>query len=217
MKNSPAGSPGVVSVAPQDTSSFMSTDSQGRLWISTREFLTKQGKFIPSEHLMRAWNKLAKGEGLDWLEEYSIESLWHEITHNRQVYRNLGGENTGKRRIAEIVTQWTARRTYPEFLQALGGNAAHLDSIKSEGLGYKLWVSKFDRLLSILKIDETEMLAEMKRLIDNVPRDKYEVELRKFFNGKSGVGKAQLMKAFGAIKYDQVHFENILKEIGLIN
>jgi hypothetical protein len=207
MKNSN----GVVSVTLEDTKPFMGTDSHGRLYINTRQFSTTQGEFIPSAHLIRAWDKISRGEKLEWLEEYSIESLWHEITHNRQVYEYLGGKKTRQRFIAEIVTQWTARRTYPEFLEKLGGSAAHLDSIKSDGLGYALRIKKFDKLLEVLKVDETEMLTEIKRLIDHVPRDKYGKELRGFLSAKTKLKKSEIAKLFGAMN-DTFDFESVLTQ-----
>jgi hypothetical protein len=61
------------------------------------------------------------------------------------------------------------------------------------------------------------MLAEMQRLIDQAPRDKYAVELREFLSSKSGVGKLKLIKVFGEVDRDTATFEKKLKELGLIN
>jgi hypothetical protein len=209
MKNSQ----GVVSVTIENIGRpFMGTDSLGTIYINTETLdAGNYGQYIPSVQLMSAWDKISRGEKLEWLEEYSIESLWHEITHNRQVYEDLGGKKTRKRFIAEIVTQWTARRTYPEFLEKLGGSAAHLDSIKSDGLGYALRIKKFDKLLEVLKVDETEMLTEMKRLIDVAPRDKYGKELTGFLNTKTGIEKRKIIDLFGKMQ-KSANFENALTQ-----
>lgn len=202
----------VLSVEQEKSYYFMGTDCKGTIYISTNTFPDSRN-FTPNEHLTSALNKIANGGKLEWVEEYSIESLWHEITHNRQL-GDAGGEHTKKRFIMEIVTQWTARRTYPEFLQALGGSAAHLDDIKSNGLGYRARIRHFNRLLEVLKIDEQDMFTEMKRLIDNIPCDAYGKELSGFLSAKSGLKKSKINKILGIL--EEWHFEETLEKMGLI-
>ena len=118
----------------------------------------------------------------------------------------------------ELVTQWTARRTYPEFLQSLGGRAAHQTTIKSDGLCYGKRVRNFDRLLSSLKVDEGAALREMRRLIDMVPRDAYGDSLTGWLAGKSGKPKEFIIEAVLSAAADtkSARFEYELRELGLI-
>ena len=119
----------------------------------------------------------------------------------------------------EIVTQWTARRTYPELLQGLGGKAAHLDAIKEKGLGYGLYIKNFDRLLGALKIDESALLTEMKRLVDATTVDTYQKSLADWRSGQSGRKKGAISKAISAATDKTMYkerFEEKLKELGLL-
>lgn len=209
-------SSGITQFEVTNASYFLATNSRGGIKVSTRSFPTERGVFSPAVQLKDAWNKLATGNKLNWLEEYAMEGLWHEIVHNRQKYGHLGGRDTVKRQIMEIVTQWSARRTYPDFIKALGGNVTHLESIKKEGLGYGRYISNFDRLLNVLKIDEKDMLTEMTRLIDCIPRDTYQKELTTFLHEHSGIKKSVLNKALSRTKDSEWGFEYSLKELGIL-
>jgi hypothetical protein len=208
-------SAGFTSITLNNEHAFMSTNSRGGLWISQKpHILPDKSEFNPFKNLKDAWNNLSAGKPLDWKEEYAVESLWHEITHNRQIYAPLGDPKSIKRNTAEIVPPWTARRTYPDFLKSLGGEAGHWESIKREGLGYGFSIERFDRLLDTLKINETSMLTEMQRLLDNVPRDKYQKELTAFLAKQSGKAKGDINKAISKIKDRGSDFEELLKELG---
>jgi hypothetical protein len=148
------------------------------------------------------------------LEICSTESLWHEIVHNRQKIAYTGGQNTLLTRSMEIVTQWTARRTYPEFLQSLGAKPIHLESIKKDGLGYGWYITNFDRLLKTLEIDEAALLQEMQRIIDAVPRDKYLDELAAFLSKESGIKKSVIRQAIDKTK--AYTYEEELRKLGII-
>ena len=207
-------STGVTGVELNRKSYFMATDSRGRFYLSSKAYNDpKMGKFTPALHLKEAWNKIATGKAMTWHEEYAVEMLWHEIVHNRQKLAFVGGKNSLTRRTMEIVTQWTARRTYPDFLKALGAVPSHLASIKTDGLGYGSYITRFDRLLSVLKIDESAMLKEMQRLIDNVGRDSYLADLVDFLAGQSGHKKAVIRKAID--KTDAYNYEEVLRVLGL--
>ena len=199
------------------TDSMMSTNGFGSLTIRNHDFPTQMGIFNPAKELQSAWNKLAVGESLAWKEEYAIETLWHEITHNTQKWPPASVKISKLNlRITEIVTQWTARRTYPDFIKALGGTASHLASIKSEGLGYGTEIRNFDRLLSALKIDEGALLNEMQRLMDKEPADAYRLPLAEWLAKESGHKKRQINKALASTKEDSAKYEDILQKTGLI-
>jgi SPP1 gp7 family putative phage head morphogenesis protein len=206
-------SKGFVGIFKSNEDSFMSTNCRGSLWISEKPYIPRGKKqpFIPDLDLKRAWNNLAAGKALDWNEEYAIESLWHEIIHNRQIPRHVGKTFTLKKQVMETVTQWTARRTYPDFLRSLGGNAAHLESIKQDGLGYAPIIKNFNKLIGVLKIDEAVLLQEMTRLIDTVPMDEYVVELTKFISKQSGHKKSAVVQALKATRGTEETFEQWLE------
>lgn len=165
---------------------FMATDSRGTLWLNSKTFPTSCDGFNALRDLKNAWNKLAKGEELTFNEEYAFESLWHELTHNRQKPGNLGEKDSPQRRIMEIFTQWTARRTYPRLLESLGGKAAHQKEILKKGYGYGRRIQNFDRLLEVLKIKDEDLSPEMLRLMDTVSTADYDGELKELLAQMSG-------------------------------
>ena len=153
---------------------------------SWMKFLKRYSSGSNTIHQKSAWNKLAQGKELTFHEEYSLESLWHELTHNRQKTGDVGGKKSPTRRIMEIFTQWTARRTYPRLLESLGGKAVHQAEILKKGYGYGYWIKNFDRLLDVLNIKDEDLLPEMLRLMSTVSRADYDGEIKELLAGMSG-------------------------------
>lgn len=195
-----------------DPKCFMATWCEGRFKVSTHTHSMRNGKtFNAAEELKSAWNKLAEGRSLTWEEEYACESLWHEITHNRQKRSSLGDVGL---RYMETVTQWTARRTYHQMLESLGGKAEHQADIKKNGLGYGSWIRNFDRLLEALGVDEAVVLPAMKDMIVNLRMDEYGQALVDFLSKESGVKKSAVRAALS--RTDKGNFERVLRENALI-
>lgn len=205
-------SDGFTKIEKNSKSYFMATNCKGLLLLSAKKFNTLKGVFQPTGNLKSAWNKLAKGEPLDWLEEYSIESLWHEITHNRQNHFKYG-LNAERRRIMEIVTQWTARRTYSEFLASLGGKAKHLESIKKDGLGYGKWIRNFDKLLNTIGVNEKILLPFMHTLIDGHNTLEYTENLVDFLVKTTGKDKDIISTALKYIHWEKEEFAVLLPKL----
>ena len=198
----------------KDKGCFMATWCNGRFKVSTHTHAVGKGKtFNAAGELKNAWNKLAEGKPLTWEEEYACESLWHEITHNRQKSAPLG-RNTAASRYMETVTQWTARRTYHEMLESLGGKATHQTDIKKNGLGYGYWIRNFDRLLDALGVDDSVMLPFMQEIITTLPMDKYGKALVDFLSKESGVKKSAVRTALSGTK--EWDYEKVLRDATLI-
>lgn len=193
---------------------FMATDCKGTLWLNSKTFSTSCDGFNALRDLKTAWNKLAKGEELTFNEEYACESLWHELTHNRQKPGDLGRGDTPQRRVMEIVTQWTARRTYPRLLESLGGRAAHQKEILKKGYGYGGRISNFDRLLEVLEIREEKLLPALLRLMETVSRADYDGEIKELLAAMSGKEFMNIARALD--KVDAFDFEEQLRLAELI-
>lgn len=117
-------------------------------------------------------------------------------------------------RYMETVTQWTARRTYHEMLESLGGKATHQADIKKNGLGYGRWAKNFDRLLEVLGIDESVLLPFMQDMIATRRMNEYGKALVDFLSKESGVKKRAVRSALSQThKWD---FEQVLRENALI-
>ena len=194
---------------------FMSTNSQGTYKISQKDFPHRDG-FNPAADLKSAWNKIARGERLTFNEEYAVESLWHETVHNRQTLTYAGGKNTISRRMMEIVTQWTARRTYPQFLEGLGGKARHQEAIKVRGYGYGKYIRNFDRLREALGIaDDGEMLACFEEVIRTKDRNKYQSAITDYFvkKAKKKVPKKPLNLLLSFIREPEEDFALLVRNV----
>ncbi len=112
---------------------FFAAVNGGDFFISNTEALVKG--FNPAHTLIEAISKASNGELLTFNQEYSIETLWHEIMHGRT---GIGGERllVAQEPVSEGFIQLSARHTYQILLKALGGRAQHLDSIITGGLSY---------------------------------------------------------------------------------
>lgn len=164
---------------------FMATDLDGKIFISQRGWRKPDGSmFYPYRSLKNAFKKLGK-EPLSFDEEYAIESLWHEIVHNKQI-RSLC--DVYEKRFMELTTQWYSRRSYQKLLKKLGDfSPMHQEEIKAKGYGYKGYVEAFDRLVKEWNISEEALIQKIERIINEVPQSKYLDELSKAISEMTGM------------------------------
>ncbi len=196
---------------------FMSTDANGKIFVNTKTWSLPNGKtFNAAEELKSAWNKLAEGKPLTWDEEQACEALWHKIIHNRQKPGSLpNSPKSPVRRCMELVTEWTARRTYHQMLEELGRKAVHQADIRENGYGYNRWVRNFDRLIEALKIDEEELLSVMLDMIATKPRNKYLEALVDVFSEKPGIKRGAIRKAFSKINNSERAYDQFLQTLAV--
>lgn len=206
---------GLNRVIYDQKSYFMATNCHGTVWISARKQHGREGGyFTPAAGLKAAWNKLAGGKPLTWEEEYSLESLWHEITHNRQKHGRLARGGTANT-IMEVSTQWTARRTYHQLIESLGGKASHQTDILKNGLGYGSYVRRFDALLHALGIKDEQLLPHMLAMIERLETPDYGLHLATILAELSGAKKSAVKRALSHLN-KHTNFEEILKDCELM-
>lgn len=115
----------------------------GKLTISTVRHKLEDGTvFCPVENLRSAIGKLRRGKTLDFCEEYSIESLFHESVHARVTRKTVVLAGSMDEKIMETCTQLYARDRYVKILKAYKVDAVNFERIKTDGLGYNLECSK---------------------------------------------------------------------------
>jgi len=205
--------------------SFMWTYSSGDVYFSTTKtwvsYTEATGipvtvKWSPAGAMMDAFIKINRGEQLTFLEEYALESLWHEIQHNRQnAGVSIGISNKAqRRRVMEVVNQWTARRTYPTMLKELGIDPAHLEMVKTQGLGYRGWVRNFDTLLSKLGIRDDNILEQLVQINEGVNRWNFKAPVTDvlFRAQQTWIDRAAIGDALDCIN-DDVAFNQWLAEV----
>ena len=119
---------------------FMATNpTNGMFYISNRAY---KG-FIPTRDLLRAFQKIIHKLPLSFNEEYALETLWHEINHNRVKRYVPLLKDSPQMLIMETINQLVSRHTYDEFLKKLGAEARHKAEILEKGYGYALMVKNF--------------------------------------------------------------------------
>lgn len=147
------------------------------------------GGFNAAKELRGALAAIKKGEPLTFNQEYSVESLWHEIMHAKtKTKRSL----MSSRQIAsmETVNQFCARHTYDKFLEKLGGKATNKDKILSDGYGYYTEVKNFRQKLKDYGITEKKALDTlMPKLLTDYSTIQGETD--KFFKANEKPPKAK--------------------------
>lgn len=154
---------GVRSLSFNNRSYFMATSQRGEFYISGKS----TNGFNAKKLYLSALKKIRAGKELVFDEEYALECMWHEITHNQQKGWAALSKSDPRVRIMETVVQFVARHTYPTFIEKLGGKAAWQKQILDHGRGYKPFVKNFRTLLRRLNIDEKRHLEAFKDLVLN--------------------------------------------------
>lgn len=111
--------------------------------------------FNPLEDLRGALGAIKKGSEMTFNQEYSLESLWHEILHAKTKTKPLKLSNFQVQNM-ETINQFVARHTYDSFIEKLGGKATNKADILENGYGYNNWVSAFRGELNKRGIPESK-------------------------------------------------------------
>ena len=149
------------------------------------------------------------------MKELASKSICHETLHNRQVQsrQKLNSQNLT---ILETVTDWTARRVYPEFLASLGGKARFTQEIIKNAPSYSDLVTNFDALRNALGIaDDAATLAHFRNVIDTVDERLYGSAVVEFFakTGNKKIAKKDINLLLGAIDTAPSIFIGYVKQI----
>lgn len=123
-------------------------------------------KFNPLEEFRAGLAAIKKGSKMTFNQEYSFESLWHEILHAKTKTRPNRLSQIGTKNM-ETVNQFCARHTYPDFIKKLGGEAIHQKDILDNGYGYKSWITEFRQGLKNRNIDEFKAAKDLMPFLMN--------------------------------------------------
>lgn len=128
----PAGYQGVSVVDGGET--LFAAVEDGLFHLSNSDALVPG--YRPAEALRSALRKIKTEQPLSFQEEYAVETLWHEMMHERTGIR-AARRVVGQEPLEEGVIQLAARSTYQRLLAALGGeNPVHQAAILEQGLAY---------------------------------------------------------------------------------
>lgn len=178
-----------------------------------------------------AMAKIGNGKSSDitFEEADAMATLWHEITHNRNVPGNMYSTSI-QTDVMEMMNEFVARKTLPDFYKKLGcANTPHPEFINNrDSTGYNRRVLGYDFVIQKLGLDPAKVLESAKKNLFALKYTKQETTamqalqdggLDKFkrVDGKP-IGKAQLKKivAFCRKGVSTTTIENFLKAQGII-
>ena len=194
------GYKGIVAVS--EKKAFMSATMDGIIKIN---FAANKDGYNAGESLLRAIDKLNNGEELTRDEEYAVESLWHEILHNKSknttILPDINEPDKGfTRAVAETINQLVARHTYGEnLLTELGGKPKHQQWVLEKGYSYDATLDNLRLLLQKAGINEAEFVERANKILmqDYTDIDKKIVKLLTEMNKNK---KLDVARAFGFIE-----------------
>lgn len=192
---------------------FMSTNSKGRIAISTYTFEDASG-FSPAEDLLNAFKNLGKTE-LTFNQEYALESLWHEVMHHRQIVTQVFDIPVHKGLLMEVMNQWVSRRTYDKMLDVLGGfTPKWRHTVKVQGYGYPSYIRRFDKLLKKLGLIDGDLVARLYRIHSEVDRYEYAQPVAQYLAEAADRlnDREKILDVLNNLRYQEV-FEEILSQI----
>jgi hypothetical protein len=169
--------------------------SGNEITIINRNYKTANGKFNPAEELKTALAIVKEGKELTFNQEYALESLWHEIRHaGAKGWGNIVKANDMKRSAMEVINQFCARKSYPDFIKQLGGKAMHQNEIMASGYGYSQSVGNFRKALSKYGIAEDDAFKHFKDLIQKEPYENIWLKVADFLKGKGVKNATELVE-----------------------
>lgn len=183
------------------------------------------------ESVKSAMGKIGRGRADDitFEEADAMATFWHEITHNRNKLGNCFITDV-QRDVMEMMNEFVARKTLPEFYKGLGCNKTpHPEFINNrESTGYNRRVLGFDYVIQRLNLDAAKVLQSAKNnLFDLSYKDQATTAVQALLDGGANkfkridgklIGKAQLNKiiAFCRRGASTTTIENYLKNEKII-
>lgn len=116
--------------------------------------------FNPLEEFRNGLAAIKGGKKMTFNQEYSFESLWHEILHAKTKTKPQRLSQIGTKNM-ETINQFVARHTYPDFIKKFGGEAIHQKDILDNGYGYSKWITDFRGMLKNQNIDEIQAYKDL--------------------------------------------------------
>lgn len=201
---------GFKGVKTKRASYFMATDGHGTIWISS---LKSSSGFNPQSRLISALKKISSNKELEFMEEYAIESLWHEILHNRAKGMQRLVKLSKQQIMMETLNQFVARHTYPEFMAKLGGKAVFADQVLAEGLGYKRLVANFRTLLSELKLNEKAILGRLRYISFNSKWSEIDKDVARELSALGSIPVTKITICLDLLRLQSTDFITVVRKI----
>lgn len=170
----------------------------------------KPCEFNPFHEVRGALRAIAKKQPLTFNQEYSLESLWHEIYHaSAPGWANLKSITPALTGSMEVANQFCARHSYGTFIKALGGTTSHTATVIKSGYGYSRRLTNFNALLKAKKIDEAATFKELSTALRTKPYEDIEATMIDWI-AKHGVEKAKAADLIQKLQLSTADYAKLL-------
>jgi len=202
---------GFSSISETGDSYFMATyPTRGDFMVSNRKRYDIGNGFHPSVDLVSAMQKIRNKVPLTFNEEYAVESLWHEICHNRATKIAPVSRSSSQQINMETLNQFVARHTYPKFMETLGGEVRYADEILEKGYGYGTWVKNFRALLRKLNLKEPDHLPAFEAILYKRKYNRVQENLSTYLAKVTDFQKEAINEVLGFLDRYPEGFEGIM-------
>lgn len=192
---------------------YMATDGRGGFWFREVEY---QG-FNSRRDLFGGLAACAAQQAMTREQEYALESLWHEIWHNRQTGASEIARlapQTPIRRFTEALNQSVARLTYPRFIERLGGQSTHHPWIIENGYAYRRLVLRLWAVVRRCGLEPLNVAGELATVNAQGNLLQAPSLVAALLSEKSGVRKQPIQAALNALSVlDDAVFDALLSDI----
>ena len=163
-----------------------------------------------------AFRKIAIGKAADITEEEAryIGTMWHEMTHNRHLidWNNFKDNevfnNSVKLKAMELMNEYVARRTLPEFYEFIGIKKMPYPKLMESrsNTSYNAWVLGLRETISFFGIDEDRFLSKAKKNLFerayNKQKEFTAETLKSFIPGLQDKEASEIIDGCLRLKYD---------------
>lgn len=191
-------------------------DNKGNtIKIANKDILTNSGEvFNPLQELKGAIRAIVEKREFTFNEEYAIESLWHEIRHaSAKGWNNIANITEGRVVVMETINQFCARRSYGQFVKALGGKTSNQNDIINNGYGYNSWVNNFGKILKHCNISPTSAYIYFKGRIVNTPYEDIEEDVTEFLVDRGGIKRETAATLLKGLRLSESSFDYTIKGV----
>lgn len=183
--------------------------------ITDKDFTLKNGVvFNPLHEIKSAMRAISENRKMTFNEEYAIESLWHEIRHSAaKGWNDVRKKTDHLTEIMECVNQFCARRTYGNFLRAIGGKPANFKDIVEQGYGYSGIVRNFGKLLDSCNISRSSAHSYLRDRIINTPYEDIKEEVVELLINRGGLKRKKAEDLLKGLRLSEAAFDKLLRGV----
>lgn len=176
-------------------------------------------KFNGYAEFKSALKAIENGELLTFKQEYAVECVWHEMRHAQakgwgNIVNSDARSNPQARLlklVSESINQFCSRRSYDDFLTAIGGSASNKEWILVNGYGYTRGVANLGAMIDFFKIDRTVAYKNLDYIFKNSYNEDIIGKVADFISKEAGISKRNVVEILKYLEESDFTFKRNLK------